>query len=111
MIWRNPVIRHTEQLQSSVGTGGSGISASNRTAPQWQPPCTFIVMSYGRVLMAARRRPRGGDERPSNLLECSAVGGDENGPLSAVPRCERFTRPARRAQHLGSACARSVFTD
>jgi hypothetical protein len=29
-----PVIRHTEQLQSSAGTGGSGTSASNRTAPQ-----------------------------------------------------------------------------
>jgi hypothetical protein len=29
-----PVIRHTEQLQSSAGTGGSAISASNLTAPQ-----------------------------------------------------------------------------
>jgi len=33
-MWRKPVIRHTEQLQSSAGTGGSSMSASNRTAPQ-----------------------------------------------------------------------------
>jgi hypothetical protein len=33
-MWRKPVIRHTEQLQSSAGTGGSGNCASNRTAPQ-----------------------------------------------------------------------------
>jgi hypothetical protein len=31
-----------EQLQSSAGTGGCGSSASNRTAPQWQPPLTFM---------------------------------------------------------------------
>jgi hypothetical protein len=30
----NPVMRHTEQLQSSAGTGGAGNFASNRTAPQ-----------------------------------------------------------------------------
>jgi len=27
-------VRHTEQLQSSAGTGGLGSSASNLTAPQ-----------------------------------------------------------------------------
>ena len=43
MMWRKPVIEQTEQLQSSAGTGGSGISARNRTAPQWHPPETLIM--------------------------------------------------------------------
>ena len=33
-MWRKPVIRQIEQLQSSAGTGGSGSFAVNRTAPQ-----------------------------------------------------------------------------
>jgi hypothetical protein len=43
MTWRKPVIEQIEQLQSSAGTGGSGILALNRTAPQWQPPETSII--------------------------------------------------------------------
>src|SRR5436190_12145278 len=43
MMWRKPVIEHTEQLQSSAGTGGLGIVARNRTAPQWHPPDTLIM--------------------------------------------------------------------
>ncbi len=43
-MWRKPVIEQTEQLQSSAGTGGSGIVARNRTAPQWHPPVTLIMV-------------------------------------------------------------------
>jgi len=43
MMWRKPVIEQTEQLQSSAGTGGSGIVARKRTAPQWHPPDTSIM--------------------------------------------------------------------
>jgi hypothetical protein len=46
MMCKNPVIEQTEQLQSSAGTGGSGIVALNRTAPQWHPPDTSIIGAY-----------------------------------------------------------------
>ena len=42
-MWTKPVIEQTEQLQSRAGTGGSGISARKRTAPQWHPPDTLIM--------------------------------------------------------------------
>jgi hypothetical protein len=42
MTCKNPVILHTEQLQSIARTGGAGTSAWKRTAPQWQPPLTFM---------------------------------------------------------------------
>jgi hypothetical protein len=43
MTWTKPVIRHTEQLQSSAATGGSPSSAANLIAPQWHPPVTRIA--------------------------------------------------------------------
>jgi hypothetical protein len=43
MTWRKPVIEQIEQLQDNAGTGGSGILAEKRTAPQWQPPETSII--------------------------------------------------------------------
>ena len=43
MLPVKPVIEQTEQLQSSAGTGGSGIVAWNRTAPQWHSPVTWIM--------------------------------------------------------------------
>jgi hypothetical protein len=46
MTCRKPVVAQIEQLQSSAGTGASGNCATNRTAPQWQPPAASVVMLF-----------------------------------------------------------------
>jgi hypothetical protein len=41
MTWTKPTFSHIEQLQLCASTA-DGSSASNRTAPQWQPPARQV---------------------------------------------------------------------
>src|SRR5437763_7815071 len=107
MTWRNPVIRHTEQLQASAGTGVSRSSASNRTLPQWQPPRTLIGAWYDGRGWTARRPPRGADAA-FPLWVRSAAGGD---PDRCAAAGKLFAACTGSSEHLGAAIPGLVPAD
>ena len=67
MMWRKPVIRHTEQLQSSAGTGGSGnfrlephrAAMTSARSLSWQRRSAAGGASEGRRGSELQRLPSG----------------------------------------------------